>query len=52
LSDSAAFTLIAHGRAQVSPQQRSDIERVIRAVYERDQKHAFGLRLVEWHDTN
>jgi type II secretory pathway component PulK len=52
LDDSSEFSLIAHGRALVAPQQRSDIERVIRAVYVRDQKADLGARLIEWHDTN
>jgi general secretion pathway protein K len=52
LSDGVIFSLIAHGRAQVSPQQRSDIERVVRAVYLRDSKRQLGVRLLEWHDIN
>ena len=52
LNDAPAFSLIAHGRGQVSNQQPSDIERVIRAVYVRGSGQMFGLRLVEWHDTN
>jgi type II secretory pathway component PulK len=52
LVDSQEFSLIAHGRALVAPQQSSDIERVIRAVYVRDEKADLGARLIEWHDTN
>ncbi len=50
--ETEAFSLIAHGRAQVAPHQMSDIERVVRAVYVRDQKKDLGIRLIEWHDTN
>ena len=51
LNDAQEFTLIAHGRAQIA-NQRSDIERVVRAVYLRDPKKELGLRLLEWHDVN
>lgn len=47
VADAASFTLIAHGRGR-----GSDVERVVRAVYVKDQKHALGVRLVEWHDTD
>jgi hypothetical protein len=52
LSDSQVFSLIAHGRAQISAQQSADVERVVRAVYVRDQQKPLGVRLLEWHDIN
>jgi type II secretory pathway component PulK len=47
LSDSQAFTLIAHGRAK-----DADFDRIIRADYVRDQKRPLNVRLIAWHDTN
>jgi len=47
LFDGAVFTLIAHGRTK-----DSDVERVVRAVYQRQPDRPLGMRLLEWHESD
>jgi len=48
-----AFTLVAHGRAGEGGSalgNDGDVERVIRAVYVRDEKRPMRIRMTEWHE--